>query len=165
MHSLFDRTPICLFLINTMRFLFVYLDRYDEFGRQRSSSLNATLENLILSKKSPSIKKLSNKPRGSVPTLTNIPRKMLIRQSEGDQVTCSSLPSSPLASPNGSGRNKFSNPLRFMRKHHDRVEMHRECCSPKSKRAFEPPPSSAEMDLECTSFRQKDDDEEAQKET
>lgn len=140
------------------KFLFIatLIDRYDEFGRHRSNSLNATVENLILSKKSPTLNKLSNKPRGSVPTLTNIPRKMLFRQNQGNQG--GSLPSSPLSSPNNRRRTKITNPLKFMRKHNDHVEMQpQECCSPKSKRAFEPTHSGSEdIDLQCTSFRQMD---------
>ena len=142
--------------IGKILFFSTLIDRYDEFGRHRSNSLNATVENLILSKKSPTLNKLSNKPRGSVPTLTNIPRKMLIRQNQGNQG--GSLPSSPLSSPNSRRRTKITNPLKFMRKHNDHVEMQpQECCSPKSKRAFEPTHSGSEdIDLQCTSFRQMD---------
>ena len=82
---------------------------------------------------------------------------MLIRQSEGAGVRNQggSLPASPLSSPNSRRRTKITNPLKFMRKHHDHVEMQpQECCSPKSKRAFEPAHSAEDIDLQCTSFRQ-----------
>lgn len=139
--------------------MFVLIDRYDEFGRQRSNSLNATVENLILSKKSPIMSRFCNKPRGSVPTLTNIPRKMLIqRQHEEDssQQRHTSLPGSPTSTNDRKWRHKMSSPLKFMRnKYNDQAGMQQECCSPKSKRAFDPntAQSLAGIDLECMSFR------------
>lgn len=138
-------------------------DRYDEFGRPRSNSLNATVENLILSKKVPN--KATSKPRGSVPTLTNIPRKFLIRNknNSNDQST-TSLP----CSPKDNRRTKMS-PLKFMRKYNtdNSQTTSNECRSPKSKRTFEPKdvtaessPSEVASSAKCTSYKQMNQEDE-----
>lgn len=114
-------------------------------GRTRSNSLNATMENLLLTRHKA---ELNMKPRGSVPNIANISRRFFCK---GSRENSPRQPSSPVSSPDTvRSTRSIMNPMKYIRKHAEADINTSDVKSPKYKKKIA---DSVEENASCTSFK------------